>query len=254
MPTSSPASSSLPDLSRTIEAASTALTTHEADMLAPLRSGKKSIALRLRECADDRQFYHATIASAIQQLDTVLNNARPLSQAVINIIADDIIDQYGRFLRLADIPAIMKLARRGYFGTAFYGGLSEPAIMEMVDKFIDERTSLLERCHDREDSQRNAPVQYYEEAVEVEDVEQADGTTTKVGHIVLRLTEQAKRRQEEWATVAKSSSISEEPTPAPQPSPSFLSDEELRTEADRQRRELRAAYSDYFQDPTVVTE
>lgn len=214
--------------------------------LSILRNGKPSMSRAMKADIRGREIFHKAISQALTSLDQALNNARPLTPDIVDTIADDIIDEWGRFLQLAEIPHIVRLARRGHFGTAFYGGLSEPAIMEMIATYIDERSTLLEQLHDKEDALRASASPSHELAIAVDEVPQEDGSTLRVGRYVMQLTEQAKRRQEEWATVAKvAHTINDEAAPTPQPTaPRYLSDEELQAKARKARQEIAAIYGD----------
>lgn len=86
----------------------------------------------------------ATIALNIAALDRFLHLKNPLSEEEIDFIAEQIVDEFGYALTLADLHLILKRAKAGQYGK-LYERLSAPDVLNWFREYYEARLDAAEQ-------------------------------------------------------------------------------------------------------------
>jgi hypothetical protein len=90
----------------------------------------------------------ALVMDMLIRLNDLLNLKRPLTEAAIEAIADEVVNTHYN-LTLADISVIMRRALSGYYGE-FYESINMPKVLGWFNQYFDERCEAYEAKHYRE--------------------------------------------------------------------------------------------------------
>ena len=112
------------------------------DCLALQDAGEPVLRAIVRE-GNGKQL-EATIALNIAALDRFLHLKNPLSEEEIDFIAEQIVDEFGYALTLADVHLILKRAKAGQYGK-LYERLSAPDVLGWFREYYDSRLDAAEQ-------------------------------------------------------------------------------------------------------------
>lgn len=105
-----------------------------------------TLAVMAHRSESTRKQLTAAIALNIAALDRQLNLKNPLSEDNIDFIAEQIVDEFGNTLTMADVFLVLRNALAGMYGK-FYERLSAPDVLSWFRNYYNERFDIAEQYH-----------------------------------------------------------------------------------------------------------
>lgn len=122
-----------------------------SDCLALQKEGEPALQTICRQGETLRVRLTALIALNIAALDRFLNLKNPLTEEQIDFVADQIVEEFGGALTMADVHVVLRNVKAGKYGK-FYERLSAPTILDWFRQYYEARLDAAERYSLNEDA------------------------------------------------------------------------------------------------------